>query len=225
VLSNLCYAVLHNNWYTLFLENFISAPFILYIYPCRNFWTSPYAIAVLFSGFVQPNQHLNITQSVQCIRCGSAWRKTTERRVRLVNTPATNSEIPGFISRSGERLSVLRFSWFSSDPPGEFWDSTLKLCHYRLFPKILYISSFTYHPFIRRYIVCVTEKAPLTKLQVKVNKKSKKISERDSTDSAALHSRSQKHWTFAVCWYFAPVYKAYETTFTFPIRLHGLMIK
>jgi hypothetical protein len=184
VLSNLCYAVPHNNRYTLFLENFISVPFILYIYPCRNFWTSPYAIAVLFSGFVQPNQHLNLTQSVQCVRCGSAWRKTTERCVRVVNTPATHSEIPGFISWSGERLSVLRFSWFSSDPPGECWDSTLKLCHYRLFPKILNISSFTYHPFIRRYIVCVTEKAPLTKLQIKVNKKNQRRSAKETQQIA-----------------------------------------
>jgi hypothetical protein len=40
------------------------------------------------------------------------------------------------------------FSWFSSFPPDEFWDITLKLGHGHFF-HFLSNSSSIYHPFIR----------------------------------------------------------------------------
>jgi hypothetical protein len=54
-------------------------------------------------------------------------------------------------------------SWFSSVLPGKFRQSTFKLGHDRLLSNSL----FTYRPFIRRYIVWITEKASLNKLQNK----------------------------------------------------------
>jgi hypothetical protein len=41
----------------------------------------------------------------------------------VVNTPASYSGGPGFKSRSGDRQSWLRFSWFSSIPSGKCWDN------------------------------------------------------------------------------------------------------
>jgi hypothetical protein len=43
----------------------------------------------------------------------------------LVNTPPYSGG-PGFKSRSGDRLSWLKFSWFSSVPQRKCWDSTFK---------------------------------------------------------------------------------------------------
>jgi hypothetical protein len=62
-------------------------------------------------------------------------QNNTERHGRVVNTPASYSGSPGFKSRSTERLSWLRFSWFFSIPPGECRNSTLKLDHARFLPN------------------------------------------------------------------------------------------
>jgi hypothetical protein len=61
-----------------------------------------------------------------------------------------------------EKIAELRFSWFSSVPSGERRGGFLKLGDDH-FPQILSNSSFMYHPFIRRCMVLVTEKASLNK--------------------------------------------------------------
>jgi hypothetical protein len=63
-------------------------------------------------------------------------------------------EVPG--SKLGPDTDYSEFLWFSSVPPGKCQDSTLKLGHDHFLP-ILFNSSLTYHPFIQRYIVSVTE--------------------------------------------------------------------
>jgi hypothetical protein len=70
----------------------------------------------------------------------------------MINIPASYMGDPRVKSGPRDRLPWLRFSWFSSVPPGEFQDSTLKSGQTASF-QILSNSSFTYHPIIRRYIV------------------------------------------------------------------------
>jgi hypothetical protein len=55
-------------------------------------------------------------------------------------------------------------SWFSSLPPGECWDSALKLDHYSFLANPFQFIHLS--PFIRRYIVLVTEKASQNKIQI-----------------------------------------------------------
>jgi hypothetical protein len=72
---------------------------------------------------------------------------------RVVKTTASNSGVPGSNLCPGDRLSSLRFLWFSSVPPGYCRDSTLKLGHDRFLPdifKFIIIHLSLYH---RRYIV------------------------------------------------------------------------
>jgi hypothetical protein len=68
----------------------------------------------------------------------------TERRGRVVNAPVSYSLRPGFKSRPGDRLSYLKFFVFSSVPPGECWDGSLKLGHDRFlsspFEFIIHVS-------------------------------------------------------------------------------------
>jgi hypothetical protein len=67
--------------------------------------------------------------------------------------------------RSRKPATLTDFLWFYSFPPCECLDGTLKLGH-GCSLYILPISSFAYHPFIWRYLVWVTEKASLNKLQI-----------------------------------------------------------
>jgi hypothetical protein len=67
------------------------------------------------------------------------------------------------MAKPGHQLSVLRFSWFYSVPPGDFRDITLKLGHDRYLPNPF---QFTYYPFIRRCRVLAIEKALLSKVQI-----------------------------------------------------------
>jgi hypothetical protein len=67
--------------------------------------------------------------------------------------------------RSQAQISVRRpsivtevFRGFSSVYPGHFQDITLKLDHNRASFSILSNSALAYHPFIRGYIVQVSEK-------------------------------------------------------------------
>jgi hypothetical protein len=83
-------------------------------------------------------------------------RKVTERRGRAVKIPARIRKVPALnIGREAAIMTKFFMASLSSSRimPG--------LCHNLLFPKILSSSSFTYHTFIRRYVVCVTEKASL----------------------------------------------------------------
>jgi hypothetical protein len=48
------------------------------------------------------------------------------------------------------RLFWVRFSWFSSVPPGKYWDSIATAASFHT----LSTSLFTHHPFIRRCIIC-----------------------------------------------------------------------
>jgi hypothetical protein len=52
--------------------------------------------------------------------------------------------------------------WFSWVPPGECWDSTLKLDHNRFLPNPFQSGIH----FIECYIALVTEKVSLNKLQI-----------------------------------------------------------
>jgi hypothetical protein len=85
------------------------------------------------------------------------------------NIPASYSEDPGFRSWPEDLLSRLRFSWFSSVPPGEFQDGAFQLGHDRFPPNPF---QFIIHlwALIRRYklLVLVSEKASLSKLQTKI---------------------------------------------------------
>jgi hypothetical protein len=88
----------------------------------------------------------------------------TEHTGRIVNTPASYSGDPGFKSLPVDRLPDWRLSWFTPVPPGKCWNSTLNQATTASF-HILPNSSFTYRPFIRSYIVRVTEIAQLNELQ------------------------------------------------------------
>jgi len=76
------------------------------------------------------------------------------------NTHASCLGCPRFKSRRrGDRLSWLRFSWFSTVPPRECRDSTLKLGHDRFVPNpFQFIIRLSYHRHL------VIEKASLNKL-------------------------------------------------------------
>jgi hypothetical protein len=77
--------------------------------------------------------------------------QTTERLGRVVNTPSY-SEVPGFKSRSGHRLSLLRFFVFFSE--------SLQV-NVRIIPQIKpWELPFTPFP-INRYVVWVIEKVSL----------------------------------------------------------------
>jgi hypothetical protein len=78
-----------------------------------------------------------------------------ERLGQAVNTPASYSSGPRFKSRPGDRLSWQVLLCFTSVPPGECQDSTLKSDHGHFF-HILSNSSFTYHPFIEQSQKCLT---------------------------------------------------------------------
>jgi hypothetical protein len=56
-------------------------------------------------------------------------------------------------------------SWFSPVSPCECRYDTFKLGHYRFLPHPFHLS-FTCHPFLWRYIFCVTEEALLSKVQI-----------------------------------------------------------
>jgi hypothetical protein len=69
----------------------------------------------------------------------------TDRRGRVVNTPAWYSGGPGFKSLPGDRLPRLRFFMFFSVPPGKLRKTALKLGHGRFIPhyfqSIIHLSS------------------------------------------------------------------------------------
>jgi hypothetical protein len=67
----------------------------------------------------------------------------------VVNTPASYSEGTGVKSRPGDRLSWLRFLYFSSVRPGECRDSTLKLGHDYFLPNNFHFI-FDLLPFVSR---------------------------------------------------------------------------
>jgi hypothetical protein len=75
-----------------------------------------------------------------------------ERRGRVVNRPASHSEILGFKSRPGDRLFMV-FLCLSR----QMLRLYLELTHDHFF-HLISNSSFTYKPFIRRFFVSVTEK-------------------------------------------------------------------
>jgi hypothetical protein len=87
----------------------------------------------------------------------------TEYRGPVFNIPASISGGTGLKSQHGHPLSW-KFSWFSSVSLGKFWNRNLKLGHTASF-HILSSSSFTYHHFIRRYIVLSHWKVSLNKVQ------------------------------------------------------------
>jgi hypothetical protein len=87
-----------------------------------------------------------------------------ERRDRVVNTPTSHSGSPGLKSQPVDRLSWLEIFVVFLSPPGNGWDSTLKLRHDRFLPHPLQFI-IHHHPLIPRYIVWVTEKRSLNKLQ------------------------------------------------------------
>jgi hypothetical protein len=62
---------------------------------------------------------------------------------------------------------VTEASCFFSVPPGKCRNSILNYTSTASF-HILSYSSFSYHPFIRRYIVLLTEQASLNKLQINI---------------------------------------------------------
>jgi hypothetical protein len=86
----------------------------------------------------------------------------TERRGWVINTPSYSGG-PGFKSRLGDRLSWVFVDFFSpfSQKPGFYLNQATSASFHTLSD-----SSFTYHPFIRRYVVLVTKKALLNKLQI-----------------------------------------------------------
>jgi hypothetical protein len=109
--------------------------------------------------------------------CRKIKLSNTERHSWVVNTPASYSGAPGFKSRSSDRLSWRRcfvgFLSLSRQMPGWY----LKFDHYRLLANHFQFITHPYHISIqqelygndfkaRLYIVWVTEKAMLNKLQI-----------------------------------------------------------
>jgi hypothetical protein len=84
----------------------------------------------------------------------------TRLRCRVVNNSAPYSGGPGFKFRPGDRLSWQNFRAF----PESLQANAGMIPYIR--PRPLLFTSFPVHPFTRRYIVCVTEKALLNKLQI-----------------------------------------------------------
>jgi hypothetical protein len=72
-------------------------------------------------------------------------------------------EVPGSNLSQETGYPDWGFSWFSSVLPGNCRDSTLNQARTAFF-HILSIWSFTYHPFIRCYIIWVTKKASLNEI-------------------------------------------------------------
>jgi hypothetical protein len=93
-------------------------------------------------------RYLMTTQTVQ-VGFSRLWNGGTQCRGRDVNTPAPYWGGPASNLGSQTGWHNWGFSWYSSVPPGECWDSSLKLGHIASF-KILSNSSFTYNPIIRR---------------------------------------------------------------------------
>jgi hypothetical protein len=81
----------------------------------------------------------------------------TERRDRVVTTPASYSGEPGFKSLLVYWPSWWMFYTFSSVPLCECWDSSLSYCNTACF-QILSNSTFTYRPFFQRRLARVAEK-------------------------------------------------------------------
>jgi hypothetical protein len=76
----------------------------------------------------------------------------TERRGRVVGIPASYPRDPR-VQISVQRPAIpTEFLWFFSVPPGKFWESTLNKAK-TASSHILSISSLTFHPSIRCYIV------------------------------------------------------------------------
>jgi hypothetical protein len=75
------------------------------------------------------------------------FENVTERRGWVVNTHAYSVGL-GLKSRPGNWLSWLSFSLFSSVPPGELRDSSLKLSHDHILPNnlqfIIHLSPFSF---------------------------------------------------------------------------------
>jgi hypothetical protein len=86
----------------------------------------------------------------------------TERCSTVVNTPVRIRELQG--SNLSPGYPEWDFSWFSSVPTRQFRGSALNLATTASFHNLCN-SSFIYRPFIRRYIVWVSEKASQGKLQ------------------------------------------------------------
>jgi hypothetical protein len=83
-------------------------------------------------------------------------------RVHFHNAPASYSGSPGLKSWPRDRLSCLILFVHSLQANAAMVSENYPAT---AFFQILSISSFTYHPFIRRYIVCVTERASINKVQ------------------------------------------------------------
>jgi hypothetical protein len=82
----------------------------------------------------------------------------TERRGRVVNTPASYFGGHGFKFQPEDMLAWLRFFMDLLGP-----SSILKLCYHRSFQILS--NSFAYRRLIQRYIVFVTEEASLNGIQ------------------------------------------------------------
>jgi hypothetical protein len=116
--------------------------------------TVSYIVVALCSHtkYLKEDQHQSLERVVRgCI----PWKSKvlnihTERRDKVVNTPASYSGGPVFKSRPGDLLSWLRVFVVFLSPPGKYRDGTLKLGCHRFLPRhfqfIVHISSF-----IRRY--------------------------------------------------------------------------
>jgi hypothetical protein len=83
----------------------------------------------------------------------------TERRGRVVSTPVSYSNAPG--SNIGQERGYPDWSspWFSSAPPCECWDSTIRLCYDRFLPNhfqfIIHLSPFHSTLYTFCYCKCI----------------------------------------------------------------------
>jgi hypothetical protein len=117
-----------------------------------------------------------VSLSVSPAKYSSSW--SSDHRTR---------EFPGSDLGPNTSYSDLEFLWFSSVPPGEFRDSTLKVghdCflsnHFQLLIKLL-------SSFIPCYIVRVTKNHPLNKLQIKYSELGTDISPHDGARETLSH--------------------------------------
>jgi hypothetical protein len=83
-----------------------------------------------------------------------------EHHCPISKRPASYYGVPTLKSRLGDWTPHWTFSWFSSFPSGKCWNSTLNSATIASF-HILSNLPFSYHSFIRHYILRVAEKASL----------------------------------------------------------------
>jgi len=105
-----------------------------------HFWNQ----SVHHSVHKSPPLNLTLSQFNPFLTSAHYLRDQTERRSRVVNTPASYSEGPGLMVKVGPEIDHAEvFLWLTTGTPGECHGSTLQLGHDASF-QLLSHSSFAF---------------------------------------------------------------------------------